>query len=149
MAGYAAIMTRTASNAASLGTITAGATRARRTEWYDYTLGCSGAPADNIFLWQIQRFTAPGTNTAVTPQPLDPADFATESTVGQLNTVEPTYTANQILDVVPLNQRATYRWWCSDTSRLVTPATASNGLGIATPTATALTIYAKVLYNER
>jgi hypothetical protein len=149
MANYAVTMTRTASTTASLGTISSSATRARRTEWYDYTFGSPAAPADNAFLYVVQRFTAPGTNTSVTPQPLDPADFATESVAGQLNTVEPTYTANQILDSVPINQRATYRWWCQDTGRLVTPATASNGLGIATPTSSAVVIYAKVLYCER
>ena len=150
MANYAALMTRTASTVASLGTVAANATRARRGEWHYLSLGSPAAAADNPFLYVIQRFTAPGTNTAVTPQPLDPADFATESTAGQVNTVEPTYTANQILMSQPVNQRSTFQWWASDqTCRMVYPATASNGLGIATPTASAVTIQGTVHYNER
>lgn len=149
MANYAVTMTRTASTTASLGTVAANATRARRGEWYDLIFGSQAAAADNPFLYQIQRFTAPGTNTAVTPQPCDPADFATESTAGQLNTVEPTYTAGQILLQIALNQRATFRWIATEGGRLVYPATASNGLGIATPTSSAVAITATVFYNER
>lgn len=149
MANYAVILARTASTTNSLGTVAANATRARRGEWYDVMFGSEAAAADNPFLYVVQRFTAPGTNTAVTPQPLDPADFATESTAGQINTVEPTYTANQVLLRLPLNQRSTWRWWGADTGRFVYPATASNGLGIATPVSSAVLISATVLYNER
>lgn len=149
MANYAVTLARTASITNSLGTVAANATRARRGEWYDLVVGSEAAAADNPFLYLVQRFTAPGTNTAVTPQPLDPADFATESTAGQINTVEPTYTANQILLRLPLNQRSTFRWWGADTGRLVYPATASNGLGIQTTVASAVLISATVMYNER
>lgn len=149
MANYAVQMNRTASTTASLGTIAADATRPRRGEWYDVVMGADGTVGDNPFLWIFQRFTAPGTNTGVTPVALDPADAATESDAGELNTVEPTYTANLILLAVPLNQRATMRWVADDNKRLIYPATASNGIGIATPTSAAVAITATVHYNER
>ena len=62
--------------------------------------------------------------------------------------VEPTYTANLVLLSVALNQRATFRWVASPGGELVYPATASNGLGIQTTTASAVAISATVHYNE-
>lgn len=138
------ILRRTASTSASVGSIGANATRPRRMQWYDIVVGSEAAAADNPFLWVFQRCTAQGTSTAVTLQPLDPADAATESTAGQNHTVEPTYTATQILLDIPLNQRSTFRWIAQEGGRLITPATASNGLGIATPTASALVVTSTV-----
>ncbi len=140
----AALLRRTASAAASLGTITADATRPRRMGWYLIVLGSEAAAADNPFLYVLQRCTAAGTSTAVTLQPLNPADAATEQDCGQNHTVEPTYTANQVLMDVPLNQRATFRWEVDDTRALITPATAANGIGIQTPTSSAVVITATV-----
>lgn len=150
MANYAVRMQRTASTTLSLGTIAADATRPRRGEIYELIFGSEAAAADNPFLWTLQRFTAPGTNTALTIQPLDPADAATEADAGHINTVEPTYTANLILLSVGMNQRATFRWFASrDDNRLVYPATASNGVGIATPTSSAVVITGSVYFMER
>jgi hypothetical protein len=150
MANYAVQLNRTASTTASLGTWVADATRPRRLEIFDLIFGSEAAPADNAFLWLLQRCTAPGTNTPVTPQPLDPADAATESDSGELNTVEPTYTANAVMLAIPANQRATIRWQAvRDDCRITTPATASNGVGIQTPTASAVAISATVHANER
>lgn len=149
MANYAVQLNRTASAAASLGAFTADPTRPRRLEWHDIIMGSEAAPADNAFLYIFQRCTTAGTSTSVTPQPLDPADAPTEADAGENNTVEPTYTAGAVLLAVALNQRATFRWIASDISRLVTPATASNGLGIQTTTASAVAITATVHVNER
>jgi len=143
------ILRRTASTTLSLGSISADATRPRRLEWYDIVVGSEAAAADNPFLYVLQRFTAAGTSTAVTLQPLDPADAATEADCGQNHTVEPTYTANQILLDIPLNQRSTFRWIATEGGRLITPATASNGLGIQTPTSSAVVITSTVHVNER
>ena len=149
MANYAVEMNRTASTTASLGTIGADATRPRRGKWYDIILGSEATPADNAFKYTVQRCTALGTSTAVTPQPLDSADAATESDAGENHTIEPTYTANAILLAVGLNQRATFRWVASPGGELVYPATASNGLGVQTPTSSAVTITATVHYVEQ
>ena len=143
------LLKRTASTTGSLGSISADATRPRRIEWYDLIIGSEGTVGDNPFLYVLQRFTAAGTSTPVTLQNLDPADAATEADAGQNHTVEPTYTANLILQEIPLNQRATFRWLAAEGGRLVSPATASNGIGIATPTGAAVLITATAYVNER
>jgi len=140
---------RTASTTASVGTVSADATRPRRGEVYDLLFGSEAAAADNPFLYVLQRCTAPGTSTAVVPQPLDPADAATEMDAGENHTVEPTYTAAAILLEIPLNQRATYRWIATEGGRLIFPATASNGIGIATPTSSAVAVTVQAHVNER
>lgn len=147
MAKYSVAMTRLASTVASLGTITSSATT-RRTKIYDLLFGSQASPADNVFQYLITRCTNPGTNTAVTPAPLDPADAAALTVVGQLNTVEPTGNAPQLL-AVELNQRATLRWVSAPGSEIVTPATASNGVGIQTPTATAVNITLSSMFEEQ
>jgi hypothetical protein len=149
MAGYAIDFHRTASAAASLGGVSADATRPRRFEIYDLIFGSEAAAADNPFLYVLQRFTAAGTSTAVVPQPLDPADAATEMDAGENHTVEPTYTAAAILLEVPLNQRNTWRWYAYERGRLMAPATASNGIGIATPTSSAVAITVQSMVEER
>lgn len=143
------LLKRTASTTASLGSLGANATRPRRLAWYDLIVGSEAAAADNPFLYILQRCTAQGTSTAVTLLPLDPADAATEATSGQNHTVEPTYTAGAILLEIPLNQRATFRWIATEGGRLIAPATASNGIGIQTPTASAVVITASVYVNEQ
>lgn len=149
MANYNVTLRRTASTTLSLGVINADATRPRRGEIYDLVFGSEAAAADNPFLYILQRCTAPGTSTAVTPQPLDPADAATEADAGQNHTVEPTYTASALLLEIALNQRATFRWIACEGGRLVYPATASNGIGIQTPTSSAVAITGTVHFCER
>ncbi len=149
MANYAVQLNRTASGAASLGTVGADATRPRRGKWYDVIFGSEASPADNAFLYIVQRCTALGTSTSVTPIALDPADAATESDAGENHTIEPTYTSNAVLLAMPLNQRATFRWVAPPGGELVYPATASNGLGIQTPTSSAVAITSTVHYCEQ
>lgn len=149
MANYAIDFQRTASTTLSLGSITADATRPRRFELYDLIVGSEAAAADNPFLYTVQRCTAAGTSTSVTPQPLDSADAATEMDAGENHTVEPTYTAGQILLNFALNQRATFRWVATEGGRLIAPASASNGLGIQTTTSSAVAITGQAHVCER
>lgn len=149
MAEYAIDFHRTASTTASVGVVNADATRPRRFEIYDIIFGSEAAAADNPFLYVLQRCTAPGTSTAVVPQACDPADAATEMDAGENHTVEPTYTAAAILAEIPLNQRSTFRWIATERGRLVAPATASNGIGIATPTSSAVAVSVQSWVNER
>lgn len=143
------LLKRTASTTLSLGAVTADATRPRRLEWYDVVVGSEAAAADNPFLYVFQRCTTAGTASAVTPQNLDPADATTEADAGQNHTVEPTYTAGAIMLEIPLNQRATFRWIATEGGRIITPATAANGIGIQTPTSAAVLISSSVYVNER
>jgi hypothetical protein len=148
MAKYAVTLQRTASSTASVGSITAGSTP-RRIKIYDILLGSEASPADNAFLWQFQRCTAAGTSTAITPQPLDSADAAALSSAGQNHTVEPTYTANAFLLSVPLNQRSTFRWVAAPGGELLLPATNASGVGIKTPTMTAVSVTTLVHFEEQ
>lgn len=131
---FAVDFQRTASTTASLGTVTADATRPRRIRLYDVTFGSEATPADAAILWTFQRCSAAGTSTGVTPVNLDPASSATEADAGENHTIEPTYTASTIFLNFPLNQRATFRWVAAPGGEIVMPATASNGFGIQTDT---------------
>jgi hypothetical protein len=148
MANMAIPLQRTASTSASVGSMTSDATRPRRARVYDILLGSEASPADNAFLWRFRRCTAAGTSTGVTPRNLDPADATTEFDAGQNHTVEPTYTAGSELLEVALNQRATFRWVAAPGGELVIPATASNGIGVETPTASAVTVTSTVYLCE-
>ena len=148
MANLAIPLRRTASTTASLGSMTSDATRPRRARLYDVLVGSEASPADNAFLYVFQRITAAGTSTSVTPRNLDPADATTEFDAGQNHTVEPTYTAGGELLFIPVNQRATMRWVAAPGCELVIPATASNGIGIQTPTSSAVVITSTNYLNE-
>lgn len=149
MANYATMLARTASTSASLGSLNAPASSMRRIKLYDIVLGSEASPADNAFLYVIQRITTAGTSTAVTPSPIDPADAASAMTAGQNHTIEPTYTAGLVMLRLPLNQRATFRWVAGQGGELVIPATASNGLGFQTPTSSAVVISATTHAQEQ
>lgn len=148
MGNYAVRMRRTASLTASLGNITAPGASMRRFRIWDVVLGSEAAAADNPFLFVFQRCTTTGTRTAVTPQPLDPADAAAVTTAGENHTAEPTYTANAILLDVAMNQRTTMRWQVDPQDGLVVPATANNGIGIQTPTAGLVAITGSIRFRE-
>lgn len=149
MGKYAVDLQRTAHAAQSVGNITAPGAGMRRAKIYFVQYGCEGDAADNEFLWTLQRCTTTGTRTAVTPQLLDPADAAAVTTAGENHTVEPTYTAGAILLNTPLNQRATYQWMAPPGGELVIPATANNGIGLLTPTMTALAVTAQIHLEEQ
>jgi hypothetical protein len=101
-----------------------------RPEIYFMVLSVSATPGDNALQWLIQRYTAPGTNTAVTPQKIDPGDPVSLASAGENHTAEPTYTAGEVLLNVALNQRGTYPWYANEGAGLKLPAVANNGIGI-------------------
>jgi len=148
MARYAVEMNRTASTSLSVGNITVDATTPRRIKLYDILLGSEATPADNAFLWQLQRSTSVGTGSSVTPTALDPADAASLFDAVENLTVDPTLTAGAILMSLPLNQRASFRWVAAPGSELVAPATANNGIAIRTPTATGLVAITSTAYID-
>jgi hypothetical protein len=101
-----------------------------RPKIYDLTMGSDATPADNAAEYVLQRTTAAGTSTGVTPQPLDPLTSAAVTTAGEAHSAEPTYTANAILLQWAQNQRATYRWVAAPGGELIATATAANGIGL-------------------
>lgn len=135
MTSYAVKLQRNLAAATTVGEVHASSAVAlRRIYILEFTLGMEAPPASLANLWTFQRFTAPGTDTAVVPQPLDPADPAALTVAGANSSVEPTYTAAQVLSTVALNQQATFRWLSAPGSELVAPATNNNGIGLLTPT---------------
>lgn len=101
----------------------------RRIKLYDVLFGAGGTPADNVLEFNLKRTTANGTDSAVTPVALDPADAAAVSTVGSNATVESaSITANSDLLDFNLNQRATYRWIAAPGSELVIPNVLNSGI---------------------
>jgi len=105
-------------------------TTAIRPQIYYIGIGCHDTPADNSLQWFIQRSTAAGTNTAVTPVAQDPGDPVSTAGGTSNHTVEPTYTSATVLWRMPLNQRASHSLYLEPDSALVAPATANNGLGL-------------------
>lgn len=148
MAKMSVPLLRTASTTASVGSVTADATRPRRFRLYEVLVGSQASPADNAFLYRLSRATAAGTSTAVTPINLDPASATTEMDAGENHTVEPTYTANTDFLSIPVNQRATFRWVAAPGAEIVCPATASNGFGVETPTSSAVTVVVTCYVDE-
>lgn len=99
-----------------------------------YSWSTDGTPtSDQGIVMRIQRATALGTTTAVTPGAPEPSD-ATAGFLGSFGSnasVEPTYTTGAgILWEQGSNARATINWSAYDQrSELVAPATAANGIG--------------------
>lgn len=106
------------------------ATAAVRPYWTDIIISSNATPADNSSEWQVLRYTAAGTSTAVTPTALDSGDPAATATCGKNHSAEPTYSPTvPILDIAH-NQRATFRWVAAPGEEIIAPATAANGLGL-------------------
>ena len=140
MAKYSGSGTQTLTTSATtcLG-ITSNTSTVQRNWIYELVFGNVGTPADHLSVWTVQRTTAPGTATGVTPTLLDLADRAAQAVCGENHTGEPTDTSNHEVMEVPLNHRATYRWVAKDGSEIVCPATSGDGIGIHSLHASATT----------
>lgn len=101
-----------------------------RPKIYDLVVGSDATPADNAAEYVLQRYTAAGTATSVTPKALDPGDPAALASAGEAHTVEPTYTADAIMLQWAQNQRATFRWVAAPMGEIILPSTAANGVGL-------------------
>jgi len=137
MAKFASEMNKgTTSTTVGVGSIEAAGSSMRRIKVYDLVFGSEATPADQAFLFEVNRSTTASTGTTVTPNALDPADSLAAVTLTKENlTVQGTNTAGAVPLAVPLNQRATFRWVAYPGSELVVPATANNGFHFNTPTA--------------
>ena len=115
----------------------------------DIVLSSSSSPNDYSADLQVQRFSADGTGTAVTPQPLDFNDPVSISTSKHTYTVEPTLTANEILLRIAHNQRATVRWVAQPGYEMVVPALAGDGLALlCNAVSTQFTEVATIYFEE-
>jgi hypothetical protein len=140
MARYSASgsQTLTTSATTALG-ITSNTSTVQRNWIYELTFGNVGTPADQVSIIVVQRSTAPGTATGVTPTLMDLADRAAQAVAGENHTSEPTYTSNTEVLEIPLNHRATFRWVAAPGSEIVCPATSGDGIGVHSLHASATT----------
>lgn len=148
MANAAVRMQRTASLSASVGAISAPGSAMKRIKIVDFDAGYEGTAADVAARLDLQRSSAAGTSTSVTPQLRDLADGALVSVAGQNHTIEPTYTANAFQRSPAFNQRSWIRWVAAPGDEIVIPATANAGLGFATPVGPTVAITVNVSMIE-
>lgn len=150
MPKYSVALTRTLSTTLPIGSITADASAPRRMKVFRLLFGVSGAPADTALRLTLQRCTAAGTSTAVTPQLIDPADtVAAVNDAGENHTVDATRTAGALPLDTGLHTRAPFQLFLGPGYEIVTPATASNGLALMTLTAgTLVAANATIHYEE-
>ena len=147
MGAYMIEGNRTADAALAVLAINADATLPRRAKLFEFGFGSEATPADNAFLWVLDRgTTALGTSTGVTPSPADPADVASVTDAGENHTVNPTIGAR--LYSQALNQRASFRWVATPGRELVVAAAANNSLVARTTTMTAVAIKASMGFDE-
>jgi len=107
----------------SLVILTAATATLTSAKVFEFGLGTNGTPAENALEWIVERQTAAGTATAITPNALNSVNRAA-GTVGAANaTAEGTITANSALFYKGIHQRASYRWVASPDSELIIPAT--------------------------
>ena len=116
----------TAITALEIHAVTAHLHRARLRE---VLVGSDDTPADVAYELTLQRTTAAGTATAVTPTALDASAPASYLTAGKNHTAEPTYTASTELLTIQNNLRASQRWVAAPGFELVIPATNLAGIG--------------------
>ena len=103
-----------------------------RAKIFAFDVSAEGAPSDDAVKLTWQRCTTTGTaGSNPTPQVLDPADPAAQSTCGlAVFSVGPTLTANAFLWLGAINRRPTFHFQVAPTKEFVIPATANNGLAL-------------------
>ena len=128
---YAAVgqKTTTTTSFATALALTAPSSGMRRARTYEFMLSASGAPADNVLNWLVQKCTTAGTGTGVSEVPLDEAAAAASIVAEENHSAEPTYTSALIVFQQSINQRGTFRWVASPGGELVIPAVANDGFG--------------------
>lgn len=113
-----------------------------------YAAWSSAATADNSVDMILARLTTVGTSTAVTPLPFDPADSAAILLGGSNHSAEPTYTAGGTLLTIGGHQRAGNAWYAPPGGELIIPATASNGIGMKSNSASATFVAQGTIHYE-
>lgn len=110
-------------------------------------IGSNASPADVTLEWYMNRSTAAGTGTSVTPQNLGPGTTASITTcLRTITTPEPTYTANAVLWRLALNQRAAHSLVFDADGCPTAPAVNNNGIGLYVSHASAVPTVVGCLY---
>lgn len=95
---------------------------------YYVMVGAESNAADETDVSVIKRFTADGTGTGVTPEPIDGNDRAAVCTAKQTYTGEPTYAGIPYLNIC-LNQKLIYQWYAREGGEIVGAKAAGDGIG--------------------
>lgn len=149
MAKFSAEFRRTTSTTFDVGSLVAFTTRPRRMRLKFLSFGSEAAPVDQTCHLRVSRVTAAGTSTAVVPVAIDPGDPATEQLAGENHSVACTTTANTEIISTAVHFKSTFQWHAVPGYDIVSPATAANGFGIATPVSTALqAVIAGILFED-
>lgn len=129
-----------ASSTLDVGSVLTAAATPRRFKIMQWSFGSEAVPAENQFLWQINKRTGAATGgTAVTGQPLDDSDTIASTLVG--NQAPTANGAGSGLKfALPLNQRASVIWQPKDGKEIIAAAVASSGFAVSTPTAAAVAV---------
>ena len=102
---------------------------------YDVVVGSAATPADQATNFVIARFTSAGTGAALTTGLLDQFSVTATATGRAMLTTEPETLTS--LMIIPLNQRASFRWVASPGGELASRGSPSTGLELRSQTATA------------
>jgi hypothetical protein len=136
-------------NAAAATTILAleSATTIRPSIYY-FCIGSAAAPADQAANVQLNRITAVGTRTTVTPQAFDPGDPASLAAGAENHTAEPTKTAGAVMLSASVNQQQTFVWQTIPEEGIYSPATANNGIAAVFAVATGTALYEATFHHQ-
>ncbi len=98
------------------------------------SFSCADDAIDFQINWQMQRFTAFGTTTDITPTPLGPetSAVAAVTNAGSNATIEPTLTANEFLMDINVNTRSFQQWYAQPGREMMTELAAGDGIAIGT-----------------
>lgn len=124
---YAVTATGDVGNPLTVAGLTASTST--RGEIFSFSIGMKGTAADQFILWTLQRYTAAGTATAVTPCEIDPAHGSALLAGAENHSAEPTYTSAKELWELSIHDRIPFTYHCPPKSPFVIPATSANGIG--------------------
>ena len=127
-----------------------GTTRgsAKRHAWSYLNVGSGATPADQANNLQVNRTTAAGTSTAVTPRPLRDTEAASVTTAGENHSSEPTKTADLVLLSFSHNSRANFQFYTNPGKEIEAPDTAANGLALVFVVATGTQLFEATVHVE-
>lgn len=116
---------------------------------YDLTIGSAATPADQATLFVLNRFTSAGTGAVLTPALALLDQFSATAIAtgrGMLTTIAEGLTGMML---IPLNQRATFRWVAAPGSELMSRASPSTGIELKSQSASASYLAnATILWTE-
>ena len=136
-------------NAAAAVTILGHTRGASKRTFTDYVaIGSAATPADQANNLQLNRTTAAGTSTAVTPRPFDPAEGAAVAAAGESHTSEPTKTADLVLLSLSPNSRSLAQWYAKAGRPIIVPDTANNGLALVFIVATGTQLFEATIHFD-